>query len=268
MTLSDPTPTGTLVGRNASNGVPTEYYLLPTMLGDEELREEATRLCTKYQKLFSISVSPEPADLKPMELVVDQNNWELNSNKGPARQQTDPKQKEIRVQVAKMLDLGVIRPSQAEYYSQVHLTPKSNGKWRFCIDYRPLNLACKGMGWPIPNIEQMIQRLGQKRAKYYAKIDLTSGYHQAPLAKDSRVFTAFITSDGVYEWTRVPMGLKGAPSYFQGELASTVLRGLLYHICELYIDDIIVFGNSKEEFLTNVELVPKRLTKHMLTVNP
>ena len=238
------------------------------MLGDEELREEAKRLCTKYQKLFSISVSPEPADLKPMELVVDQNKWELNSNKGPARQQTDPKQKEIRVQVAKMLDLEVIQPSQAEYYSQVHLTPKSNGKWRFCIDYRPLNLACKGMGWPIPNIEQMIQRLGQKRAKYYAKIDLTSGYHQAPLARDSRVSTAFITSDGVYEWTRVPMGLKGAPSYFQGELASTVLRGLLYHICELYIDDIIVFGNSKEEFLANVELVFQRLMKHRLTVNP
>ena len=93
MTRSDPTPTGTLVGRNASNGVPTEYYLLPTMLGDEELREEATCLCTKYQKLFSISVSPEPVDLKPMELLVDQNIWELNSNKGHARQQTDPKQK-------------------------------------------------------------------------------------------------------------------------------------------------------------------------------
>ena len=136
------------------------------------------------------------------------------------------------------------------------------------MDYRPFHLAYKGMGWPIPNIKQMIQRLGQKRAKYYAKIDLTSGYHQAPLTKDSRVFTAFITSNWVYEWTRVPMGLKGAPSYFQGELASTVLRGLLYDICELYIDDIIVFGNSPKELLTNLELVFERLTKHRLTVNP
>ena len=59
--------------------------------------------------------------------------------------------------------------------------------------------------------------------------------------------------DGVYEWTRVPMGLKGAPSYDKRELASTVLRDILYHICELYIDDIIVFENSKEEFQTNVE---------------
>ena len=65
-----------------------------------------------------------------------------------------------------------------------------------------------------------------------------------------------------------PKGLKGAPSYFQGELASTVLRGLLYDICELYIDDVIVFGNSKKEFLANIELVFNRLLKHRLTVNP
>ena len=108
---SDPTPTGMLVGSNSSNEIPTEYYLLPAIMGDEELREEAKRLCTKYSHLFSTSVSPEPADLKPMELVVDQNKWELNSNRGPARQQTEPKQKEIRVQVAKVLDLEVIRPS-------------------------------------------------------------------------------------------------------------------------------------------------------------
>ena len=83
------------------------------------------------------------------------------------------------------------------------------------------------MGWPIPNIEQMIQRLGQKRAKYYAKIDLTSGYHQAPLAKDSRVFTAFITSNGVYEWTRVFMDLNSnkGPARQQTEPKQKEIRG-------------------------------------------
>ena len=100
------------------------------------------------------------------------------------------------------------------------------------------------MGWPIPNIKNMLQRLGAKRAKYYAKLDLTSGYHQAPLHKDSRGYTAFVTFMGIYEWCRVPMGLKGAPSYFQGVLASIVLVGLLYFICELYIDDIIVYGRD------------------------
>ena len=164
-----------------------------------------------------------------------------------------------------MVDIGVILRSQAEYYSQVHLTPKANKSWRFCIDYRALNAASQGMGWPIPNIPEMLQRLGAKKPKYFAKIDLTNGYHQAPLSVDSRGHTAFITHMGVYEWLRVPMGLKGAPAYFQ-EAISGVLRGLLYDTCELYIDDIN--GRTKEEFLHNLEQVFKRLEKHKITVNP
>ena len=71
------------------------------------------------------------------------------------------------------------------------------------------------MGWAIPNISAMLRRLGQAKSKYYAKMDLTSGYFQAPLSENSRRYTAFVTCCGLYEWTRVPMGLKGAPSYFQ-----------------------------------------------------
>jgi transposase InsO family protein len=73
---------------------------------------------------------------------------------------------------------------------------------------------------------------------------------------------------GLYEWTRCPMGLKGAPSYFQGVLAKEVLVGLLHEICELYIDDIIVHGNTVDEFCKNVEEVFKRLKKHLLVANP
>jgi hypothetical protein len=83
------------------------------------------------------------------------------------------------------------------------------------------------MGWPIPNIQAMLQRIGSEKAKYYAVMDLTSGYHQAPLSASARIFTAFITFCGVYEWLRVPMGLKGSPSYFQKVMASVVLMGLL-----------------------------------------
>jgi len=124
------------------------------------------------------------------------------------------------------------------------------------------------MGWPIPNIQAMLQRIGSEKAKYYAVMDLTSGYHQAPLSASARIFTAFITFCGVYEWLRVPMGLKGAPSYFQKMMASVVLMGLLYYICELYLDDILIYAKTHEEFLERCEKVFKRLDKHKLTVNP
>ena len=117
-------------------------------------------------------------------------------------------------------------------------------------------------------MKNMLQRLGARRARYYAKLDLTSGYHQAPLHKNSRGYTAFVTFMGIYEWCRVPMGLKGAPSYFQGVLASIVLVGLLYFTCELYIDHIIVYGQTEDEFLINLEKVFQRLQKYRLTCNP
>ena len=242
----------------------------PVYCGPPSLRERCRLLCEKYDKIISTHLNPEPANLPPMELKVEEERWRVSSNQGPARQQTAAKNIEVRKQIDKLLPIGVIKPSQAEHYSQVHLTPKPHTpqEWRFCIDYRWLNLVCKGMGWPIPNIKNMLQRLGAKRAKYYAKLDLTSGYHQAPLHKDSRGYTAFVTFMGIYEWCRVPMGLKGAPSYFQGVLASIVLVGLLYFICELYIDDIIVYGRDEDEFLANLERVFQRLEKHQLTCNP
>ena len=66
---------------------------------------------------------------------------------------------------------------------------------------------------------------------------------------------------GVFEWLRVPMGLKGVPAYFQSILATIVLAGLLYYMCELYIDDIIVYAKTKVEFLHILEEVFKRLNK-------
>ena len=75
-------------------------------------------------------------------------------------------------------------------------------------------------------------------------MDLTKGYYQAPLAESSRHLTAFITLAGMYEWLRVPMGLKGAPAYFQRIMSTVVLAGLIYKICEIYLDDVIVHAKS------------------------
>ena len=124
------------------------------------------------------------------------------------------------------------------------------------------------MGWPIPNIRHMLQRIGNKRPKFFGKLDFTSGYHQAPLAKSSRIYTAFITHMGLYEWNRVPMGLKGAAAWFQGILASIVLIGLMYFICELYIDDLLVFAEIEAEFCERPDIVLTRIAKQNITVNP
>ena len=76
----------------------------------------------------------------------------------------------------------------------------------------------KWKGGVLPRIKELLHRIGDAKAKYYAVMDLTSGYHQAPMDPESVKYTAFVTAHGVFEWKRVPMGLKGAPTYFQREM--------------------------------------------------
>ena len=160
--------------------------------------------------------------------------------------------------------------SDALYYSQVHMTPnKAQQKaWRICIDFRVLNAVTTTIGQWIPNIGQLMVRVGMVRPKVFGVLDLTSGYYQAPLHPDSWIYTAFRCVAGMFHLTRVPMGLKGALAYFQAALATEILVGLLYSICELYIDDIIVYARTEEEFCVRLTAVLERYRKHNITFNP
>lgn len=250
---------------------PTQEDQIPTEIhGSETLKQQLTQLCAEYKDIFSTQLRPTPAKIPAYEIQCDIEKWHVNKNRVPARVQSHAKQAETIRQVTEMLKNNVIRKSQASSYSQVLLTPKPNNKWRFCIDYRNLNATCAKQGWPIPNIKLMIQRIGQTvpKSKIFGKIDLTSGYHQAPLSQSSAFLTAFITIIGVFEWLRVPMGLGGAPSYFQQVMATVVLVNLLNVICELYIDDIFIHAATEEEFITRVRQVFERFRKHKITVNP
>jgi len=244
----------------AQHPYPTQVYI-------EIKRHE--ELFIRFSEQFSRHVKSEPASIPPMVIEIDEEKWKSNSqNRLPPRPQSAAKQNEIVKQVATMQKLNVIRTSQAEQWSQVHMVPKPNNKWRFCEDVKNLNACTKSLGFPIPNIKMMTERIGASGAKYYAVIDLTSGYHQAPLAAESSKWTAFITLIGLFEWLRVPMGCKGSAPYFQHALATIVLAGLLYFMCELYLDDILVYGRTLEEYFGNLEKVFERLKKYKLTVNP
>jgi hypothetical protein len=106
---------------------------------------------------------------------------------------------------------------------------------RFCVDYRALNEATESASWPIPNIAHMLARLGKQRAHIFGVMDLTSGYHQAPIqapiSMAARPLTSFITFSGVYQFTRLPFGPKRAPSYFQEMMSTVVLRSTIFVRC-------------------------------------
>ena len=236
--------------------------------GSAAFKDKIRTICLKYKHSFSESVKEQPAKVAPLHLDVDLASWETPRNAGPPRVQSEIKQLEIKKQIDKLLILGIVQPSQAPYYSHPHLIPKPDGTWRFCVDYRQLNNASKSLGWPIPNIDLLLRRVGKHQPKYFGKFDLTSGYHQTAIHENSRHLTAFITAFGTYEWKRCPFGLKGAPSYFQRCMQTEVLGPLLYKVCEAYLDDILFWGQSEEEYLQHLEMILERLSSKNIIINP
>ena len=183
-------------------------------------------------------------------------------NRLPPRHHSAEKQAAIRTQIN-------IEESQASEWSQAHPVPKSDGQWRLTIDFVQLNATTKGLeGWPIPNILETLMRLGTMKPTCFDLLDFTAGYHQTPLDLASCKLTAFRAASGLYQWNRVAMGLKGAGPDFQRTMQNKVLNGLVYEICEIYINDVLIHGKSDPEFLDNTRCVFERLRDKNVVVNP
>jgi hypothetical protein len=243
--------------------------LLPHIEGTDSLKGRLKAICLKYKGIFSFKLKTSPADVKPLELEVDKKMWESKSNALPPRRLPVSTQKELSEQIDSLEKAEVIRPSQAPYYSQILMVPKKDKTWRFCIDFRQLNAATKSMSWTIPHIKEVLDRIGSQSPQYFGVLDFLKGYYQAPLHENSRQYSAFKCFKGTYEWLRVPMGLKGAPSYFQQQMAHKVIgSNLLYHGVELYIDDVLIHAATEEEYLERIEKLFERLLSHNITVNP
>ena len=108
----------------------------------------------------------------------------------------------------------------------------------------------------------MFERIGAKRAKFFAVMDFTQGFHQLEVHPLFRFLTAFITFSGIFQFKRILFSPKNAPKYFQQSLAYVVLAGLLYLICRIYVDYLIVYGVDEDYFIHNILAIFERLVKY------
>lgn len=115
-------------------------------------------------------------------------------------------------QVSEWLRDGVIRPSHSDYASPVVLTKKKNGSFRVCIDYRRLNRKTVKDRFPIPLIEDQIDKLNG--ARIFSTIDMKNGFFHIPVEEESKKYTAFITPNGLYEFNKTPFGFCNSPASF------------------------------------------------------
>ena len=168
--------------------------------------------------------------------------------------------KEVESQINKMLDQNIIRPSNSPWSSPIWVVPKKmdasgKQKWRVVVDYRKLNEKTIDDKYPLPNITDLLDKLG--RCQYFSTLDLASGFHQIQMNEEDIQKTAFSCENGHYEYLRMPFGLKNAPSTFQ-RVMDNILRGIHNEKCAVYLDDVIIYSTSLDEHIQKLREIFQR----------
>lgn len=226
----------------------------------EQQKDQLYALLTKYRDCFAMNMTElGKTNITQMDITLTDDKPVVYNPYRISHSEREHLNKIIN----DLLTNGIIRESTSDYSSPVILVGKKNGEKRLCIDYRSLNRKTMKDKYPMPRIEDQLDRLGGN--KYFTSLDLFSGYYQVPMSENSKRFTAFVTPDGLYEFERMPFGLANAPSVFQRTI-NTMLKGR-QNLALAYMDDLLVMSKTFEEGLDKLEKVFQLLRSAKLTLN-
>ncbi|KAI3776015.1 hypothetical protein L1987_45775 [Smallanthus sonchifolius] len=196
----------------------------------------------------------------------------------------NPNMKEVvRKEVLKLMEAGLIYPiSDSSWVSPTKVVPKKGGMtvvvneknelipsrtvtgWRVCIDYRKLNDATRKDHFPLPFIDQMLERLAGQQ--FYCFLDGFSGYFQIPISPEDQEKTTFTCPYGTYAYRRMPFGLCNTPATFQRCMIA-IFQDMVESSMAVFMDDFSVYGNSFDHCLGNLARMMKRCVDTKLMLN-
>ncbi|WJZ91016.1 hypothetical protein VitviT2T_010128 [Vitis vinifera] len=227
------------------------------------------------------------SDLKGISPLVCTHHIYMEDDAKPVRQpqrRLNPHMQEVvRSEVLKLLQAGIIYPiSDSLWVSPTQVVPKKSGitviqnekgeevstrptsGWRVCIDYRRLNSVTRKDHFPLPFMDQVLERVSGH--PFYCFLDGYSGYFQIEIDLEDQEKTTFTCPFGTFAYRRMPFGLCNAPATFQRCMLS-IFSDMVERIMEVFMDDITVYGSSYEECLMHLEVVLHRCIEKDLVLN-
>lgn len=231
----------------------------------ESIRHLDTTLQVKIQRIFEKYPSVLPSENNIGTVKTGEMHLRLKRdeviNYRPYR--LAPVEREKVDEICKdLIKKNIIRESDSPYASPVLLVKKKDGTDRMCVDFRALNKIVDKERYPLPLIEDQLDRLG--KCRYFISIDMKNGFHQIPVTEDSIKYTAFVTPDNHYEFIKMPFGICNGPSVFQRAISKAVqhLKFLL-----VYIDDLLIPFTTESEGLQYLEQTLEALSVSGFTIN-
>ena len=258
--------------REKSDSVETSDLKVPPHL--DELFQKSTKgknrnekyaiakLLTNYQDVFS--KNEEDIGLTRLtEHCIDTQG--AKPIKQPFRRTPLAFVNEEKAVIDKLKEQDVIRDSNSPWASPILLIHKKDNSVRPVVDYRALNKLCQDDAFPIPKVDDCLDSLSG--AKPFSTVDMTYGYFLVLVKESDIPKTAFITKQGLFEFTSMPQGLTKSSATFQ-RVMQLALNGLQWSVCIIYIDDCIVFSSNVKEHIERLELVLERFRQANLKLKP
>jgi len=226
-------------------------------------------------------------DIKGISPLICTHRIYLEENAKPSREiqrKLNPNMKEVvRNEFIKLLDNGIIYLiSDSKWVSPTQVVPKKSGvtvitnekneliltrtitSWRMCIDHRKLNSMTRKDHFPLPFMDQILERVVGH--EFYCFLDGYLGYNQIKIALEDQEKTTFTCLFGTFAYRRMPFGLCNAPDTFQRCMLN-IFSDMVERFLEIFMDDFSVFGDSFDDYLTNLENVLSRCEEKNLVLN-
>ncbi|GJY44958.1 reverse transcriptase domain-containing protein [Tanacetum coccineum] len=251
---------------------------LPVIIA-KDLKDEDKTALLKVLRSHKRAIAWKISDIKGIDLKFCTHKILMEDNVKPTVQhqrRVNPKIHEvIKKEVIKLLEAGLIYPiSDSPWVSPVHCVPKKGGMtivtneeneliptrlvtgWRVCIDYRKLNDATRKDHFPLPFMDQMLERLTGNES--YCFLDGFSSYFQILIDPKDQEKTTFTCPYGTFAYQRMPFGLCNAPGTFQ-RCMMAIFHDMIEETMEVFMDDFSVFGDSFSSCLSYLDKMIKRI---------
>ncbi|XP_052754450.1 uncharacterized protein LOC128201458 [Galleria mellonella] len=178
-----------------------------------------------------------------------------------------PHQEKLKVReiVHDLKEKGIIHDSNSEYVSPILLVKKKDGSDRMCVDFRALNRVTVRDRYPMPLIDDHIDRLGN--FKYFSSLDMATGFHQIQIDEESIHRTAFVIPEGHFEYLKMPYGLTNSPIVYQRIINETLRKHIEAGNVLVYVDDVLLMSHAVEEGINLLRDVLTTLTNAGFSIN-